>query len=198
MRGVYGDWRKQGLNTFRIKLCDGFSRFHPKFADFADADIFLAQRGQKRFAPTRILLVDKFVNGVGHNANCAARCKAIRSGLSSAVLGLLQKSGETNFHKLVQIIRGDGEKFYSLEERIFGVERFLKDAFVELQPRDVAIEEETRVIERSAGQLIYLVFGDGIAEMLQAGYGTKLWTLWGDERQRWHGANVDGADFTHS
>lgn len=156
MRGVYCDGCEKRLNFFRVKLRDDFARFGAEFADFADTDIFVAQRREKSLAPAGILLVHKFVNCGGHARDGFIGRETVGAGLSGAVLGLLQKSSEADFDELVQIIRGYGEKFYALEQRILGVERFFEDALIELQPGDVAIEEKARVIERRTSQLIGL------------------------------------------
>ena len=71
----------------------------------------------------------------------------VRTDVLRAVLDLLQETGDPDFHKFVQIVGGDGEKLYSLQQRIAVVAGFFQDALVEGHPLQMAVEIETRVLE---------------------------------------------------
>jgi hypothetical protein len=53
----------------------------------------------------------------------------------------LEDSGDADLDELVEVARGDGEKFDALEERVGGVVGFFQNAAVELEPTLVAIDE---------------------------------------------------------
>ena len=69
----------------------------------------------------------------------------IRSGLANSMLHLLQQAGHAHFHKLVEIARSDGKKFYALENRVRLVIRFFQDSVIELHPGKMPIEDVLRV-----------------------------------------------------
>jgi hypothetical protein len=57
------------------------------------------------------------------------------------VLGLLHQASDADLDELVQVARGDGEKFYAFEQRIAFVARLFEDALIELHPGKVSVEE---------------------------------------------------------
>ena len=66
----------------------------------------------------------------------------VRADVLRAVLDLLQEAGHPDFHEFVQIVRGDGQKLHSLQQRIAGIARLFQDALVEGHPLQVAVEIE--------------------------------------------------------
>jgi hypothetical protein len=57
------------------------------------------------------------------------------------LLGLLQEPREAHFDELIQIARTDPQELHPLEQRIAAIECFLQYAMIELQPREMAVEE---------------------------------------------------------
>ncbi len=67
MRGINGNGRKERLDFFRVKLCDSFPRFGAEFADFSDANIFVAQRVEEFRASKHIAC--RPMDGGGHSSD---------------------------------------------------------------------------------------------------------------------------------
>jgi hypothetical protein len=66
----------------------------------------------------------------------------------------LEDSGDADLDELVEVARGDGEKFDALEERVGGVVGFFQNAAVELEPPagagEVLVERRGAVCLRTA------------------------------------------------
>ena len=60
------------------------------------------------------------------------------------------EAGLADFHILVEIRRGDGEKFDPFKQRIGGVFSFFENAAIELHPRVVASGKELLFLLRSS------------------------------------------------
>src|ERR1700726_524093 len=106
-----------------------------------DTNSFSEKRGDEIFAPAIVLGVYKFMRSGRELGEHLAGCTAIGTRVPDTMLHLLQKTGDTHFDEFVQIARGDGEKFYALEQRILGILRFFEDALVELQPGKMTIQK---------------------------------------------------------
>src|ERR1700730_5897554 len=88
-----------------------------------------------------------------------------------ALLGDLQKPGQAHFDKLVEIARRDGQELHAFEQRIGGVERLLEHTMIELEPRELAVEEQSRPFRQLTAHLELLCFEpEATSEMLRAGY----------------------------
>src|SRR5579862_2176100 len=79
------------------------------------------------------------------------RRKSIRTGQRISMLYLLQKTGDPDFDKFVQIAGCDRQKFDSLEQRVAFVQRLFENPAVELQPGLVAIEVIARIAKAGPG-----------------------------------------------
>src|SRR5580704_5399067 len=66
------------------------------------------------------------------------------------MLDSLQKTRHAYLDKFVQIVRRDGQKFHSLQQRVPDVPRLLEHTPVELQPFQVPVEINTRIVKSSA------------------------------------------------
>ena len=64
-------------------------------------------------------------------------------------LDLLLDRGDPDHEELVEIGPEDRDELEPLEQRVALVERLLEDAVVELEPRQLAVDVERRVVERS-------------------------------------------------
>jgi hypothetical protein len=62
----------------------------------------------------------------------------------------LEKTGNANFHELIQVAGGDGQKFHTLEQRIIFIAGLFEDAPVKLQPLQVPIKIVTRIFQRDS------------------------------------------------
>src|SRR5215472_11540228 len=58
-----------------------------------------------------------------------------------------QEAGDADLHKFVEVVRGDGEKFYAFKERVAAVLGLLQNAVIESHPLQVAIEVKSGFVE---------------------------------------------------
>src|SRR6187401_3281638 len=65
-----------------------------------------------------------------------------------AVLDVTHQPGDAHHEELVEVRGDDGRKLDPLEERHRVVAGFLEHAIVEREPRQLAIEEQRRILER--------------------------------------------------
>jgi len=68
--------------------------------------------------------------------------------LSTPLLRLLEEPGHADLHKLIQIARRNRQEFHALEQRIARVAGFFEHAAVKLQPRKMAIQKVSRILQR--------------------------------------------------
>ena len=141
MRGIDRDRREQRRNGLHEKLFDVFAGLGPKLIEIADADRFIGKRGDKFFAPAVVLVLHERVDPLDQLGENFVLRAAVGAGVAVSLLDLLQEAGEADLDELVEIARGDGQEFHALEERIRRIARFFENALVELQPREVAIQE---------------------------------------------------------
>ncbi len=100
--------------------------------------------------PAAILGVDKGVDFGGEGGEGLVRTKSVVALLAVAVFNALHEAGLADFHILVEIGAGNGEKLDPFEERIGGVFSFFENAAIELHPRVVASGKELLFLLRSS------------------------------------------------
>jgi hypothetical protein len=106
------------------------------------------QQRQQFLVPAFVLLAHEELHRSRHHLQLFARGQAVGTNVPGAVLDLLQKAGNTNFHELIEVVGGNGEELYAFEKWICRVSRLFQDTLVEGHPLQMAVEIKTRVIER--------------------------------------------------
>ncbi len=81
--------------------------------------------------------------------------QAVEAGFAVAVLNALHKAGLAHLNVFVEVVAGDGEELYPLEQGVGHVFGFLKDTPIELHPGVVAAVEKLLFV-CSSGHSPYL------------------------------------------
>ncbi len=103
--------------------------------------------GNELLAPGPPSLLDERVRARRHRRELLGREEPVRRGLGDAARDLLLQPGDPDHEELVEVRADDAEELEALEERQRAIARLLEDALVELEPRELAVDEETRVVE---------------------------------------------------
>jgi hypothetical protein len=140
MRGVDRDRCEQRVDGGRVVAFDVVACVVAQLAKAEHTDRFLFEGGEQLLAPALVLVVHKVMDAVRQFGENFLRKPPIGTKRAVALLYLLHHSGKAHLDKLVEIASRDGQEFYALEKRIIRVASFLEDAFIELEPRVVAIE----------------------------------------------------------
>ena len=143
MRRVDGKRRQQRKNVGKkvifepglVRPAEGLT------VDHNDAGV---RKRRPQLAPLRLLIFDQDRHGLG-NAN-----ELLGGGQSLGTLGadafaqLRAEAGDAHHEEFIEVVGRDRQEFQPLKERIFGVGQFLKHATVEIQPRQLPVDETIR------------------------------------------------------
>jgi hypothetical protein len=81
------------------------------------------------------------------------RGQGIDAAADHIAFDLLLDAGDADFEKLIEVGAGDAKKLHPLEQRIAGIQRFIQDALIKLQPAQLPVlinfDNATEPIERS-------------------------------------------------
>ena len=103
--------------------------------------------GHELLAPGPVPLLDERMRARRHRRELLGREEPVGRGLGDAARDLLLQPGDPDHEELVEVRADDAEELEALEERQRAIARLLEDALVELEPRELAVDEETRVVE---------------------------------------------------
>ena len=119
----------------------------------ADADAVLAERGVDLLEPGLVEPGDEVVGAAGDLEKLGQRAHAVGRkvlGLEVLVeLGL--QAGHADLEELVQVRGADRHEPEPVEQRVGGVARFLEHPLVEVEPAQLAVDEQAGVERRSGG-----------------------------------------------
>ena len=145
MCGIHGNGREKQLDRPGVEIFNVLASLGAQIAPYQDANRFGLQRRNQIVAPALILLVHETVNFRGEFGEDLFRYSSVGTGLAIPVLGLLHQAGKAHLDELVQIARGNAQKFHTLQERITWVTRLFENPLIELHPGQMAIEESLGV-----------------------------------------------------
>ena len=102
--------------------------------------------GERRaqLAPLRLLILDQNRHGLGNADQLLGGGQALRTSGVDAFSHLRAEAGDAHHKKFVEIVGGDRQELQSLKQRVLAVGQFFKDAAVEVQPRQFAVNETIR------------------------------------------------------
>ncbi len=117
-----------------------------RLGDVRTVDQHDAGIGERRpqFAPLRLLIFDQDRDGLGNADELLGGRQPFRAFGVDAFAQLRAKAGHAHHEEFVEVIGGDRQEFQPLEQRIVRVGRFLQHAAVEIQPRQLAVDETIR------------------------------------------------------
>ncbi len=138
--------RGEHRKNFLLKITPRPGRaLRAQFTDVAKVDIVLAQERLDLFVPKRILLRHHLVHDALDGFENLGRAHPVRSDIARLARDLLLDAGDANLEKLVEIRAHDPEKLDPLEQRLGWILRFFKNAAIELEPAQLAIDEIFRI-----------------------------------------------------
>ena len=112
-------------------------------------DILGLQRRDQRVVERLILLVDQRMCARRYRAKQFARRARIGIGRRIRQLGFLLEPSHPDLEELVEIGRRDTQEFKPLEQRHAGIDSLFEHAVVELQQRQLAVDEQLGRVERA-------------------------------------------------
>ena len=124
--------------------------------DVADDDPRLFELGAQR-APALLLRGDEFGDPRADALELLGGREAVVGELRHAGEHLADQAGDADHEEFVEIVGRDRQEAQPLEQRMIAVVRFLQHPAVELQPRQLAVDEPLGRFEQSRRR----VFGGG-------------------------------------
>lgn len=125
------------------------------------------QHRQNLIVPGFVLVPYENMHRLGDVFQLLLGGEPIRAEFPRSVLDALKKTGNSNLHEFVQIVRGDGQEFHALKKRVPDVPGLFQYAAIELQPPNVAVEVVLRIVESNAFHKIIVGTKTHIAPALQ-------------------------------
>ncbi len=99
--------------------------------------------------PDRGLILQHLSRALTHRLELLLRVVSVRRDVFDLFANLLQRRRDANHEELVEIRAGDREELHTLEQRVRGVARLCQNALVELQPTELAVDIQRRVLQVS-------------------------------------------------
>ena len=144
-------------------------------------NLVLRQRRKQFVIPTFVLILDDSLHRCADGSQLLFGGAAIGADGLRTVLNLLQETGNTDLHELVQIIGGDCQKAHALEQGIGSVARLFQHKLIKGQPLQVAVQTQLRIFQILAFHRPVRKGNSSIAwvlrpdERLELGYAASGW-----------------------
>src|SRR5262245_23097678 len=87
------------------------------------------------------------MHGLSDQRQFLFRGKTVGASLDRTVFDALQEARDAHLHELIEIVGGNRQELYPLEQRISGGARFFENAAVEIEPLDVAVQVVTGITQ---------------------------------------------------
>ena len=100
-----------------------------------------------QLVPDRGLILEHLPGALPHRVELLLGVVAVRRDVLDFLAELLQRRRDANHEELVEVRAGDAEELHPLEQRVRLVARLREHALVELQPAQLAIDVERRVLQ---------------------------------------------------
>ena len=115
-----------------------------------DADAFRGERRTQLVEPERFLRLLQGARPRAHIRQCPSRRPSVGKAPPDRGLDLRQQAGDTHRVELVEVRGDDPAELHALEQRHVVVRRDLEHALVEVEPRELAVEEARGPLGRIA------------------------------------------------
>ena len=150
MRRIDGYRREQRVQFPFAVVADEIAGRLVQLIESQDADAVLRERRTELLVPAVRLRGDELVRLPRQFAALVLRRQAVGAGLGVAVFDPLQQAGHADLEELIQIAGGDGQELDPLQHGIALVLGLFQHAAVEGQPRGLAIQEVSRLVNGKA------------------------------------------------
>ena len=143
MRRIDGERRQQRKNMGEEII------FEPRLlrlGHIGAVDQHDAGSGQRRaqFAPLRLLVLSQHHDGFGDTGQLLGRRQPFGALLGDAGADLGAKAGHAHHEEFVEVVGRDRQELEPLEQRMAAIGGFLQHAAIEVQPRQLAVDEPVR------------------------------------------------------
>ena len=113
----------------------------------ADEDAVLDELGSEVAQPGLVLAGDEVVRQPGNLGHLGQRAEAVGRGVLGleVVVELGLEAGDADLEELVEVRRRDGQEADLFQQRVRGVAGLFQNAFVEVEPAQLSVDEEAGV-----------------------------------------------------
>ena len=146
MRRVDGERRQDRVHRFAEGLRGEVALRRRELVPHDDADAGLLER-RGELDEERGRVVHEPEHALADAREQGDRRQPVGSGGRDARLELLVHARDPDHEKLVEVRAEDGEELHALEERKPAVAGLVEDPGVELQPRELAVDEQAGLID---------------------------------------------------
>ncbi len=143
MRGIDGERGEQRKNLAQEMILEPGLLLFRHLRSIDQHDALLGQR-VPQLTPPLLLLARQRRHRLRDARELLRRREPVRRFDRDAGAQLALEAGHTNHEELVEVVGRNGEKPDSFEQRVGVVVRFLEHTAVELEPRQLAIDETLR------------------------------------------------------
>src|SRR6266404_9245022 len=134
--------RRQHRKDFFLKIFAGpGGAFGRQFGDVAYPNAVVGQLRKNFLVEKIVFRGDQLVRDALNLIEGLGWAQTIRGDIARLAFDLLLDAGDADLEELVQVRAENGEKLNSFEQRLGRVLRFFKDATIEFEPAQLAIDE---------------------------------------------------------
>ena len=143
---IEGERRQNGTDLTREVGVKMFANLRRPVLRLAEHDLLGRQKRPQLF-PALSEVVQHLHTAAAHRGELLQRVEAVRCDVFDSLPQILLRRRDANHEELVEIRRGNREEFHSFEQRMRRIEGLVEDALIELEPAQLAVDVERRVLE---------------------------------------------------
>ena len=147
VRRVEGQRRQYREDLFGEEAAQALSLRWVEVAAGADHDAGFAELRQQVLAPQVLHRRELVAQDLADRGELLRRAHAVRRDLDHAAGRLVAQAGDAHHEELVEVVGVNREETHALEQRQRLVARFVQHAVVELEPAQLLVDVETRIVE---------------------------------------------------
>ena len=141
MRRIDGQWGENREDPLLVQIGAIRPLFGRQVGPATDTDTFAFELRNEHVEVHLLLTSDEFSHSRQHLGLLLGRCATVEQGRGDASRVLVLHGSDAHLEELVEVRREDRAELHSLEQRNAGLGRQTKDALVEVEPTEFAIEE---------------------------------------------------------
>ena len=145
--GINGDGRDDGKDLLQEALVEPRLLMRHQIGAIGDDDAVLGQfLGEVDPAP--VLLGHQFLSQCAHAVELLLGREAVIAQLGELLAHLADEARHADHEELVEVVARNRQEAQAFKQRVGGVARLFQHPHVEAQPRDLAVDEALRVLNR--------------------------------------------------
>ena len=143
---IEGERRQNGTDLPREVGVKMFANLRCPVLRLAEHNL-LGRRQRPQLFPTLSQVVQHLHTAAAHRGELLQRVEAVRCDVFDSLPQVLLRRRDANHEELVEIRRGNREEFHTFEQGMRRIESLVEDALIELEPAQLAVDVERRVLE---------------------------------------------------